>query len=292
MSTLSSFEDQVHLLGSSAPFFRSLEFPAAEKTNYAGCIAEIRSGQLTGIVIRGVYDPDFMSDVAARLEQHDPPFLKTSFPEKFRSWFYGRNLNLMGTDPATYFQQAQQFHDQLSLLFAEEQSFQNRILDLLSSLDEDRPYSAAPGPDVGLDYMVTTLRGHAEGGYIAAHCDNEQSVRPAFEHLSTLVSDHMYSMVLMIQPSLGGGDLRVYDHRVESAEVRDGEVDQTGAHAGKLDLESLSSATISLQPGDIVIVDSGRYLHQVTPVLGPVHRWVACSFMAHSLDRNAVYTWG
>ena len=41
-----------------------------------------------------------------------------------------------------------------------------------------------------------------------------------------------------------------------------------------------------------VIVDSGRYLHQVSPVIGPKKRWTVCSFMALNRDKGAMYCWG
>ncbi|MEZ6125310.1 MAG: 2OG-Fe(II) oxygenase [Planctomycetaceae bacterium] len=275
-------------LGTPQAFFRHLELHADQADLCSHVISELRSGSLTGIVVRGVYDEGFMADVTQRLEAHDPPFLKTMFPEKFRSWFYGRNLNLMGTDPATYFQQAAEFQQHMQQLFPEKRGFQQTVMKLLSELDGGRPYRAAPGPDVGQSYMPTTFRGHAEGGYIPPHCDNEQSVRPAYEHLATMVSPHMYSMILMIAAADAGGDLEVFDYHIEPQEAGE----RTGAIAGKVDLNQLSSVQIRLQPGDMVIVDSGRYLHQVTPVIGPTTRWVACSFMAHSRERNAVYCWG
>ncbi|MEP3478806.1 MAG: 2OG-Fe(II) oxygenase [Fuerstiella sp.] len=285
-------DSETSTIGTPEPFFRMLEIHNDQVKEHADSIRHIRDGQLTGIVVRNVYDSAFMSDVTTRLERHDPAFLKTKFPEKFRSWFYGRNLNLMGTDPVSYFEQAQQFHHQMNQLFPSEQGIGKHLMNVLSNLDSARPYRSAPGPELGQDYMLTTFRGHAEGGYIPAHCDNEQSVRPAYEHLSTLVSDHMYSMVLMISASEEGGDLEVFDHRIEPSETHEDQSANTGANAGKIDLSQLSSATIRLNPGDLVVVDSGRYLHQVTPVVGPKTRWVACSFMAHSLDRNAVYCWG
>jgi len=276
------------LVGSPQPFFQLLELNSNQASEYASAIQRLRDGDLTGIVVRNVYPTDFMHAITARLEAHDPKFLKTLFPENFKSWFYGRNLNLMGTDPATYFQQAAEFHQQMNELLSGENAVSRRVMSLLSQLDEGRPYGAAPGPDPEQNYMVTTFRGHAEGGYISAHCDNEQSVRDSYEHLGTLVADHMYSMVLMIGAAEDGGDLEVFDYRIEPGE----RAGRTGAIAGKVDLSALSSVQIKLEPGDLVVVDSGRYLHQVTPVVGTKNRWVACSFMARSLERNAVYCWG
>jgi hypothetical protein len=230
-----------------------------------------------------------MQRIVERLERHDPPFLKTWFPEKFKSWFYGQNLNLMQTDPDTYFQQAEEFHQHMTDLFPAGQGIDSCVMKLLSRLDENRPYRAAPGPEPGQSYMLTTFRGHGEGGYITAHCDNEQSLRPAYEHLQTLVSSHMYSMVLLIGKPDDGGALEVFDYRVEPENAR---LLNDDSVTNKPILNQLSSVAFSLNAGDLIIVDSGRYLHRVTPVVGQKTRWTACSFMAHAKDRNAVYCWG
>jgi hypothetical protein len=229
-----------------------------------------------------------MRRTVERLEKHDPPFLKTWFPEKFRSWFYGQNLNLMQTDPDTYFQQAQSFHHHMRELLPEPMGVEDHLMKILSKLDGGRPYRAAPGPDPDQTYMMTTFRGHEEGGYIAAHCDNEQALRPAYEHLQTLVSSHMYSMVLLIGKPDDGGALEVFDYRVEPKDSRLMSDDSVT----KPDVSTLSSVAFSLNAGDMIIVDSGRYLHRVTPVVGNTTRWTACSFMAHARERNAVYCWG
>ncbi|MDG1896554.1 MAG: 2OG-Fe(II) oxygenase [Fuerstiella sp.] len=292
MTSTTSVHEQTALVGAPQPFLRLLEFDCDDTDQHLDSIGHIRDGRLTGIIVRRVYDAEFMASVTVRLERHDPPFLKTPFPKKFRSWFYGRNLNLMGTDPKSYFRHAGAFHDQMDELFPAERGINQHLMRVLSRLDGGRRYCAAPGPEVGQNYMLTTFRGHAEGGYIPAHCDNEQSVRPAYEHLSTLVSDHMYSVVLMIGAADDGGELEIFDHRIEPSEASDDQSSNTGANAGKIDLSQLSSAKIPLRPGDMIVVDSGRYLHHVTPIQGPKTRWVACSFMAHSVDRNAVYCWG
>ncbi|MFO1000760.1 MAG: hypothetical protein U0936_10495 [Planctomycetaceae bacterium] len=81
----------------------------------------------------------------------------------------------------------------------------------------------------------------------------------------------------------------MFDYRVEPENAR---LLNDDAVTDKPDLSQLSSVSFSLNSGDLIIVDSGRYLHRVTPVVGQKTRWTACSFMAHARDRNAVYCWG
>ena len=270
-------------------FFKLLELRPSEVNSQPHAIGRLRDGDLTGIIIRNVLSRDEAAGIVARLERHDPPFLKTWFPEKFRSWFYGQNLNLMHDNPAAYFAEVDRFHAQMNELLPEPRGFNGRILHTLSQLDGNRPYRAAQGPEPGQGYMVTTFRGHGEGGHIPAHCDNEQSLRPAYEHLQTLVSPHMYSLVLLLGAPDAGGELEVFDYRVEPNHARLMNDDTTRA---KPDVTQLPSVRFALQPGDLIVVDSGRYLHRVTPVIGSNTRWTACSFMAHARERQAVYCWG
>ncbi|MDA1230516.1 MAG: 2OG-Fe(II) oxygenase family protein [Planctomycetota bacterium] len=277
------------LLGQPTPFFTLLDINAADVDQYATAIGQLREGIVAGIIVRNVYESALMQSIVSRLERHDPPFLKTWFPEKFKSWFYGQNLNLMETDPDSYFRDAAEFHQQMRDLFPEPLGIDSHLMKLLSRLDGKRPYRAAPGPEPDQNYMITTFRGHSDGGYIPAHCDNEQSLRPAYEHLATLVTSHMYSMVLLIGKPVDGGLLEVFDYRVES---KDSRLMSDDTVQNKPDIAQLSSVSFPLNPGDMIIVDSGRYLHRVTPVIGKTTRWVACSFMAHARERNAAYCWG
>lgn len=279
----------MQLLGQPTRFFTLLDIPAADVDLHATAIGQLREGTVTGIIVRNVYESALMRAIVERLERHDPPFLMTWFPEKFKSWFYGQNLNLMETDPDSYFRDAVRFHQQMRDLFPEPHGIESHLMKLLSRLDGKRPYRAAPGPEPDQNYMITTFRGHGEGGYIPAHCDNEQSLRPAYEHLATLVTNHMYSMVLLIGKPEDGGLLEVFDYRVEP---KDSRLMSDDTVKNKPNISQLSSVSFPLNPGDMIIVDSGRYLHRVTPVIGNTTRWVACSFMAHARERNAVYCWG
>lgn len=277
------------LIGRPTPFFSLLDIDSSDLEQHASAVAMLRDGHITAIVVRRLYDVDFLRHVTERLQRHDPPFVKTWFPEKFRSWFYGRNLNLLDTDFTAYFADSRRFHEHLNELFPEPGGLGTRLLKSLSVLDGGRPYRAAPGPEPEQQYMLTTIRGHGEGGYIPPHCDNEQSLRPGLDHLQTLVGNHMYSMVLLIAKPESGGVLEVFDFRVEPGQSR---LISDDSVAVRPELSDLSSVALPLNPGDMIILDSGRYLHRVTPVVGSTVRWTACSFMARALDRPAVYCWG
>ena len=54
----------------------------------------------------------------------------------------------------------------------------------------------------------------------------------------------------------------------------------------------LASVTFALPPGTLIVLDSGRWLHRLTPVQGSRTRWSACSFIACSRDERRQLAWG
>jgi hypothetical protein len=268
-------------------FLRVRELDAQDCAAHADTLAQLRSGALQAVVLHAVYLPAVLQDVVARLERHDPAFLQTWFPEKFRSWFYGRNVNLSAPGLPGYFAEAAAFHAQLDTLFPAP-GLVHRVAGLLAALDGGRPFLAAPGPRAGERYMFTTLRAHLEGGYIPPHVDNEQALRPSFAHLRTLVDRHMMSFVLALTRAGAGGALEVFDYSVAPGQARLMSDDR----AARPDTAGLASVSFRLPAGSLIVLDSGRLLHRVSPVEGPAKRWTACSFFALARDHGANYCWG
>jgi hypothetical protein len=265
----------------AASFFRTLEIDSADAGHQADAFDRLRRGDLQGILV--------LHAVVERLERHDPPLLQTWFPEAFRAFFYGENLNLAHPDLRAYFSAAATFHQQLRQLFPPGLGLTEHLAGILAQLDHGRPFQAPPGPSPGDEYMFTTLRCHLEGGYIPAHCDNEQALRPSYRHLRTLVEPHMMSFVLALTMPEGGGALEIFDYQAPALAQTLMNDDRS---RGKVNVAGLASVSFRLAPGTMIIVDSGRFLHRLTPVVGPRHRWTACSFMALSRRGDAIYCWG
>lgn len=269
-------------------FLNVLECDADECAGYSDAFERLRSGALQAVVVHAVYPQAVLDDAVARLERHDPDFLQTWFPEKFRAWFYGRNINLASPTLAGYFEEAKRFQEQLAGLFPAP-GLALRVGALLAQLDNGRPFLAAPGPLAPQRYMFTTLRAHLEGGYIPPHFDNEQALRPSYRHLQGVVEAHMTSFVLALTQAESGGTLEVFDLKVDP---RDARMISDDSVASKPDVSALASVGFRLPGGAMIVLDSGRYLHRLTPVQGSRKRWTACSFMALSRGRDAMYCWG
>jgi hypothetical protein len=270
-------------------FLRTLELDAGEAARHADAFERLRAADLQAVIVHGVYPQALLDRLVERLERHDPPFLQTFFPEKFRSWFFGRNLNLSRPDLPGYFEEAERFHAQLEELFSPGPGIVRHVGELLASLDHGRSFIAAPGPAAHQRYMFTTLRAHLEGGYIPPHFDNEQRLRATYRHLQSIVELHMTSFVLALTMAERGGALEVFDLTTAPEAARMISDDRI---VDKPDVTTLASVSFRLPAGSLILLDSGRYLHRLTPVQGACKRWTACSFMALSRRREATYCWG
>lgn len=271
------------------PSFLKIEYCDAADLNTANdAMARLRANDLGAVIMRGVYPKDALAALPPLLARNAPDFIKTTFPPAFCAYFYGINLNLASRDLGPYFAAEPDFREKLAALNFGGAPLETRICDLLAKLDEGRPYAAAPGPE-GTRHFFTTLRAHLTGGYIPAHFDNEAAVRPSYAHIATLCEPDIYSFVLCIDQAETGGALDVYnvtsDTSADAFQNRDRAV-------AKPDLSKVEKLSIRLEPGEMVILHSSRYLHGVSKVQGDRTRWTVCSFMALAKDGSKVYCWG
>ena len=273
-----------------AGFLRVLDVDAVDAHRHAASFEQIREGTLGAVVVHGVMRQDEIAELLHAAEHAEPPLPQSSFPAPFRSRFLGRNLNLMHPALEAYFEEAATFNAQLAALPPSPEGLVARVTALLSALDRGARFEAAPGPAPGLRYMFTTLRDHRPGGFIPPHFDNEMRLRPSYRHLSTLVNQDLLSFVLALSCAEAGGALEVFDLRCTAAQARlisDDRVTDPPSTANS------ASVTFRLPPGSLIVLDSGRLLHQLTTVHGAVARRTVCSFMARSLACEAInYCWG
>ena len=271
-----------------AGFLRFIEIDARDASAHADAFAQIRAGTLQAVVVNGVYDSTTMAEVVDRLERHDPPLLRTWFPEQFHAWFYGQNLNLADPHLTEYFEQARQFNTQIDELFPAGQGLAARVGGVLAALDDGRPFVAAPGPAPDQQYMFTTIRAHLDEGFLPPHFDNEQAMRPQYRHLHSIAELHMTSYVLTFSAAEIGGTLDVYNLQCDPESAMPLSHDQ----AEPPDISRMQPASFAIPAGSMIVLDSGRYLHSVSPVGGTRKRWTACSFMSLSRGRDATFCWG
>ena len=270
-------------------FFRTVTVTAAEAGRSPDMLTRMRAQDIDGIIVKQVYERATCDAVRDALDAGPHDLIRTDFPAKFAAFFYGINLNLTHPDLKDYFSEVPRFRDGLSRLFPGELDLESRLTTLLSTLDQGCDYAPAPGPDPGTSYMFTTIRAHLPGGYIPAHFDDEQARRPSYRHLLPLIQLKLFSFVLAFSQAEQGGALEIFNLQPE----RDGQRIAVGDRSAVVpDLDAAEKVSFRLDPGDMILFNSGRYLHRVTPVMGAKVRWTACSFMAESRSPGRVYCWG
>jgi hypothetical protein len=272
-----------------AGFLHTLDLHADALRQPVDALSRLRAGTLQAVVVHDVLPADLLPALVDGLVRNRPGLLQTWFPPAFHAWFYGRNLNLAELPLEAYFDEAERFNAQLDRLLPPGWPFSARLAGVMAGLDRGRPFRAAPGPRPGTQYMFTTLRAHADQGYIPAHFDNEMRLRPSYRHLAGIVERHILSFVLAIAQGDSGGELEVFDLRCDPDDAR--LLNDDRVH-DKPDPASRPSVSFLLPPGSMVVLDSGRYLHRVNRVQGAALRWSACSFFARSLSADANLCWG
>jgi hypothetical protein len=270
-------------------FFRTVTVAAKEAGQSPHILTQLRGRDVDAIIVKGLYDRAACDAVCAELEGGKHGLIRTDFPAKFAAFFYGINLNLTHPDLKEYFAEVPRFHDGLSRLFPGKLDLEKRVTGLLAELDQGCDYVAPPGPQPGMNYMFTTIRAHLPGGFIPAHFDDEQAVRPSYRHLLSLIQMKLFSFVLAFSQAEEGGALEIFNLKPEQEGQRIAVNDRSTV---KPDLDTAEKVSFRLDPGDMIIFTSGHYLHRVTPVVGAKVRWTACSFMAESRDPGRVYCWG
>lgn len=272
-----------------AAHFLKIRRQDADAAGPQGGLDGLRDGTLDAILVDGVFTPDLCAAMVAALEVNAAGFEVTEFPGPFRSFFYGRNLNLNDPDLAGYFAAAARFEADLRRFGASlGVDITGRILSVLSKLDGGRPFAPAPGPGASR-HFATTFRGHRTGGYIPAHFDNEQGFRPSYRHIAETTTGDILSFVVTLAEAEAGGMLELYDFLAEDPATGHRNDDQ---QAQKPDLAKLRSQLVPVPAGSMVIVRSGRRLHRVAPVEGNRTRWTVCSFMASARVGDGTYCWG
>ena len=270
-----------------ASFFRFEKVDARDLPEQSELMPALRQGDLHAVLVSNVYDAVTVQAAVTALEANAPGFIESSFPAAFRAGFYGLNLNLADPDLTPYFQAEPAFRKALSGLVAPD--FERRVTSVLSRLDDNHTYCAAPGPTPGSRHFFTTIRSHGTGGFIPEHFDNESTVRPSFRHLRPLIRPDIYSFVLAFSRAESGGALEFFTLKAEDHAAQFRNIDGPAPNPS---VEGLERVSVRLAPGDMIILNSGGFLHRVTPVEGERTRWTACSFMAPARAGSQIYCWG
>lgn len=269
---------------------RFLELESSRLEQHPDTLRDVFAARVTGVVIRHAFPADLMARVVGRLEAGDFGLQSRPSPA-FAGETYGRVLIVGDKDLGDYFREAARFRAACRNLFGEAADFQSRVEELLAAIAGGRTVRVPEGPDRST-YAPATIRGLHEGGEIDLHCENETVEFPSMWHLSRLThARNQLSYYVVLALPEAGGELVVHNARyAEGPGELLSRMERTGPEV--LDMLAPHGHVVPhTEVGDLLVFDSGRHFHRVTPVVGKRFRWTIGGFLARSLDESSVYYW-
>ena len=123
------------------------------------------------------------------------------------------------------------------------------------------------------------LRSLQTGQQIYAHHDQHYRL-PIFEHFAETVNrNHLYSWFVQLSCADAGGELIIYNIAGDDPNLP--YLPTRFVDSAALD-ESCERCVVPLQPGDLVVFNSGRYVHRVTAVEDSTPRLTVGGFLTTS----------
>lgn len=257
------------------------------------CLEDFARRALDGVIIRGVYPADYMREISARVERHEPPFYifpPSAVPDEVKKFrhLYGITLVAAGQDLDQYFRVADSFRADCRELFHDGVGFEDRVRHIFEAFAGGRPVALPQTPD-GRSYMPATIRILPAGSGIDLHCDNNLSHHPTYTHLKTICDvNNQLSYFLTISAPEEGGELAVYRRRWSADD--DAPAEYVMRKSDSL-VEGCDQLTLKPQPGDMILFAGGRIYHRVTESAGRGARRTIGGFLTDALDGRSLYYW-
>jgi len=212
------------------------------------------------------------------------------------------DIQLLGTDtPATptyqaprgasldqYLDSAAKHRSGTAGVFAEGFDARSAVEGMLARYAGGRPVAVARAVD-GREYVPFTIRRLRDGKQIGLHHDYHYPL-PLYRELAPqLDTTTLVSWVVTLRKPVQGGDLAVY------AVTPDTPDPPKMPNGFAWDLEAVEKrfdkARFTMDVGDAFLLASGRCLHRVTPIAGPVARVTLGGFLALDKARTSVLYW-
>jgi hypothetical protein len=263
------------------PLYDFVEIDASELARFPNGLRDIYERRIDGLIVRGVYTPEQMQTVAARLRDDEPALPRIEMP-----WGQTIGRVLVRSEREEYHAAALRFRENCRRLFEGLPDFEPRLEEVAGALAGGRRVAIAQRD--GAPYTPATIRILGEGGDLALHCGNQfLHELPEFRHLSTLVQlEDQLSYFLTIAEPEQGGELMVFD--IEWTETPGSLVD--GRPIREV-IDRYERRPIRPRAGDLLFFDGGRIWHLVSAVGGKRMRITLGGFAAFSQDDRSVLYW-
>ena len=265
-----------------------LEIPFGELNEPRDIIAQIFSGSLRGVIVRGLLSPDMVAEMVRQFDRHGRS-LPTFSPPVFKGYVIGRPLVSAADGLDGYLEEADRFRTGSAALWADYPQVEQRIHDALALIAGTLGVSVPHGKD-GRSYLAATVRVLIEGDRLPLHYENETFGNPAMDALRpTLDMSTLMSFYIPLATSPSGGLLRLFE--TSCLDGGDSLIDRLGGEErARPYFEEHGFATVLPGIGDLFIFDGGRWYHDVTPIEGGT-RWTLGGFLALTSDHRTVHYW-
>ncbi len=244
---------------------RTTTIDAAAAADHATTLAAMHAGDLELMVVRGVFDASFMTEVEQRLSEpanvFDDQLLGRSYHEPHLATI-GTPISRFGDD---YFDRAALFHAGCERLFKGGPGFGATVYSLLEILSGTSVRRAAAD---GSAFGGWNIRVLPPGGEIARHAGHMffdwagyGALGDEFDRRTQL------SFYVVIAPPDQGGGLEVEP------------------------LDGGDTESFSLAAGDMVLFDEGRHMHRVDHVRGARRRITIGGFLGYHPATDCWVNW-
>jgi hypothetical protein len=270
-------------------FLKAAVADAADLSTHSQSLQDIHAGRLNLLIIRNAFPAAKLATLAERLTARTPPIHRKPFPEKFRAWFLAGDLDMARPDLTDYDDDVASFEQLGPALFEGLFSLTDCIESALGAIAGGLPV-ARPKTAKGPAYLPICIKEVQSEGYIPAHCENEQLLRPPYQHLRPqLDQSTLMAYYAPVQLPEGGGELVVYALKWSDLDPK--YVTNARSEVSGL-LPKCERVLVRPQPGDLLVFDGGRFFHEVAVVRGKTTRWTMGGFTGLSAARDRVLYWG
>jgi hapalindole-type alkaloid chlorinase len=272
------------------PFPRVLDVDADAVRAQVDLFDRLRRLDLHAVRVRGAFSPSLAAAVVGRLES-DAFAVKSADapPEGEPVQLFGQPVQWAASDLREYLRTAERFRAASKSLW-QGIDYEGRVCELLGALTCDRPVEVVRA-EGGAAYTPSTIRSVAPGGSIPPHVENHQLDSPGCTDLRERIDRAaLMSFFSLLSAPDSGGLLGMYSMTVDdfarSPDAGAGQVEL------RRELTRYRLGYIALEPGDMLVFNSGRFFHTVTPVSGARRRWTIGGFLALSRGGESVRYWG
>lgn len=275
---------------------RVVEVDADRLTGCPSGIEDIYTDQYDVLLIRRAFERDILESIGKIINggKLDLDWIHPNPPE-----MEGENIQVlgmpltptgktpMGPELNSYLDANDQYRNMIDKLCGEQFQPQQAIETILSKISGGRRVEV-PGTGNQRDYATYTVRLLHDGQGIGVHHDNHFSL-PVYAELAAQAStETALSFITPLSVPQTGGELVVYALTLDNP-------DKPMLPNGRWDpvkvAERYHHVELAPEIGDLVVFASGRLLHQVTPVVGPVPRITMGGFLSFDRDWKKVWYW-